>query len=459
MHRKTFTLTMPEGARLLSPRRAIVELANGKHQEYKVNKSGRIVVQSKNWYGYVRLANGKRKEVALCKSRTDALKLLVKKRDREFLVSKGLEFEKSEDSTKPLLALADDWLDELSAAGRNSVRVAVNRARILWMLKAANLVNLPDLARPSAAMAIGEALKARKGDSKPLSLPKGETFKPEEIRALLGISGSGLWKVAKLHGVTGSGNGKAKEYSREEAAKLIAAKKQTFSPNTINGYRLAIGSFCRWLVKRNLLDRVPYLPLKVDEKFDRRLIRRAITWEDCRKLGDSTKALGKVRGGMTAESRSILYRVAFVTLLRARALRELMPKDCELEGKNPSLSIRAETDKTGRARAVPLPPDVAIEIGSLLRHQPKNKPVWAMPAAMVQVLRDDLADAGIPFRTDDGVCDFHALRHSGATHLAKLNKPLDRIAKIGGWTNLQQFFTRYGHYSIESLGQAIEGAY
>lgn len=459
MHRKTYTLPMPEGAKLISPGRVIVKLNNGKHEEYELNKSGRILVQSKKWYGYVRLANGKRKEVALCKNRNDSLKLLVKKRDQEFLVSKGLDFEKSEDSAKPLLELADDWLGELSAAGRNSVRVAVNRARIQWMLKAASLVLLSDLARPSASMAIAEALKARKGDSKPLSLPKGESFTPEQIRALMGISGSGLWKVAKLHGVKGSGKGRAKEYTREEAAKLIATKKQTFSPNTINGYRLAIGSFCRWLVKRNLLDRVPYLPLRVDEKADRRLVRRAISWEDCRKLADSSKALGKVRGGMTGESRSMLYRVAFVTLLRARAIRELMPTDCHLDGKNPWLSIRAETDKTGRSRAVPLPHDIALEIASLLRHQPKNRPVWPMPGAMVQVLRDDLADAEIPFRTDAGVCDFHALRHSGATHLAKLNKPLDRIAKIGGWTNLQQFFTRYGHYSIESLGQAIEGAY
>ena len=53
-------------------------------------------------------------------------------------------------------------------------------------------------------------------------------------------------------------------------------------------------------------------------------------------------------------------------MLRAGALRGLRPADCHLAGDNPWLQIRAETDKTGTSRAIPLPVEVATKLAAII---------------------------------------------------------------------------------------------
>jgi len=125
-----------------------------------------------------------------------------------------------------------------------------------------------------------------------------------------------------------------------------------------------------------------------------------------------------------------------------------------LSGPSPFLAIRAETDKTGRARAVPMPQELAHELAGLIGNRKPSATIWDFANRTALMIRKDLRDAGIPCKTDEGECDFHALRHSGATHMAKAGVPLDIVAKIGGWTSLTQFFSRYGHYDIAHLKDA-----
>ena len=61
-------------------------------------------------------------------------------------------------------------------------------------------------------------------------------------------------------------------------------------------------------------------------------------------------------------------------------------------------------------------------LGRDLADKPAGQPVWpgTWPVAAAEMLRIDLEAAGIPYRDDaDRVADFHALRHSHASHMLR----------------------------------------
>lgn len=455
MYKKVFTKRLPPGAQILDGSRASIPSRGGKRRIVELNSAGNMVLRSKSWYAKI---GGK--EVALLPDR-DSSKELASHKDLDARrVSKGLDpvLPAEETQEKELAPLLAQWVDDQTMAGRNSVRVAVDKARVQWILKNAELVTVADLSRQTAGEAIAKALEARRVASQPLVLSKGDKFKPSDIRGILQVSVSGLWKIAQMAGVEGTGKGKAKTYTRAEALKLLASRKTTMSPVTLNGYRVSIGSFCRWLTRKGIIPRVPYAGRQLDERKDRRLVRRALSLLELSSLAKSTRAKAIPRAGLTGAARATLYELAFWTMLRRRALAELTRADCNLKDAKPWIQVRAETDKTGRARAIPIPPELAVKLRGIL---PKgiNAPVWGPLASIVQALRFDLKAAGIPFKTAEGVADFHALRHSGATHFARKGVGLDAVAKIGGWKNLQMFFDRYGHYSVGSLADACRGAW
>jgi hypothetical protein len=48
------------------------------------------------------------------------------------------------------------------------------------------------------------------------------------------------------------------------------------------------------------------------------------------------------------------------------------------------------TERTGRARCIPLPPDLTRDLRRHISGMPNKKPIWQMPTQIAQLLRDDL---------------------------------------------------------------------
>ena len=437
----------------MGPGRVKFKLA-GKWVERELNSAGKIVERTATWFARV---GGK--TVALGDNKQEAADKLTRLREAERLGRLGLVSEARPREAKPLAELVADWQAEKRVAGRNPVRLAVDQSRVEWLLERTGFTTVADLSGDGASGAVCDALAARGARECPRVLGKGETFTAGQMRAILEVSPSRLWQVATAHGIHGEGKGRAKKYTRAEAEALLATRRAGFSPATLNGYRVAFGGFCRWLAKRGLIPRVPYLGLRADERKDRRLVRRAVPLETIEALAKSVISHGKRLGGMAPRARALLYRVAFWSALRSRALRELTPADCRLEGSSPHLVIRPETDKTGTGRTAPIPPALAKDLAGHLRKCGELVFPVADPAGLARVMRSDLRRAGIPYRTPEGVLDLHAIRHSSATHYARKGVGLDVIAKIGGWSNLQQFFSRYGHYSTEALTESARRAW
>jgi integrase len=458
MYRKTVTREIPANTKPSANGTVKVRVGN-KWVERQVNESGRMVVASAHYYHRVRQPNGKLKEVRLTRDRVTSEQLLGQLRKRADRIASGLESAPHPDEDKFLTELAADWSAELTKAKRNAQHIQTVQGRVHTLLGLIGCNLTKELESPDAPSRISRALTFISQPKATVTLPPGSEFSPAQLRAVLGISAHAVGKLAHGHGIVGTGQARAKRYTREEALTIISHRNRGATPATINGYRRALKAFLNWLLKRGLLNRLPWLPPQINESKGRKITRRAISIDDCEALANSVLAEGKRRGGMKAPARALLYRMAFRTLLRARALRELTPRDCHLDAADPYVFVRGETDKTGRARAIPIPPEIAAELKALVQSIPQSAPIWAMPEGMAQILRADLEKAGIPFRTADGTCDFHALRHSGATHLARCGVNLVAIAKIGGWKDIQEFFSRYGHYSVSDLASATRRAW
>ena len=88
---------------------------------------------------------------------------------------------------------------------------------------------------------------------------------------------------------------------------------------------------------------------------DRRHDRRALSADELRWLLDAT-VKGSEHYDMTGEARSLLYRLAVETGLRAGELRSLTPSSFRLEDREPSVTIAAAYAKNRREDVLPLRP-------------------------------------------------------------------------------------------------------
>lgn len=448
MFRKKWTKPLPPGSKVSADGKQ-AKLPDG--QVVPLNKSGRWVAVTETFYTRV---NGK--VVSLTPDRKSSKEMEARLQLDALQVARGLPSQLEQAEPLLLADQIDRWVADLVKRGRkpNDVQTVKGRVGLLIRL---GFETVTELAKKSAADKIETGIDALGKSSEAVTLPKGKKFTPAQVRHILGVSPSGLAKLVIARGIAGEGKGKARRFTRAEVETLTAHRSKGLSETTRNHYLAAITGFCRWLSRRGHLDRVPSLT-RTRQGVDVRP-RRILTWAECQRLCEAVEGEKKIRGGMGSLARSTLYRVAFLTMLRARALREMVVGDLRLTGDNPHIVVRAATDKKRKGRAVPLDPVSAKNLVGLTKGKKSADLVWAIPEKIVQVLHKDLRLAGIQPRNSSGVVDLHAMRHSGASHLmTKGISPL-LICKIAGWSDTRMLVARYGHLTPENFGDALKGVW
>ena len=192
------------------------------------------------------------------------------------------------------------------------------------------------------------------------------------------------------------------------------------SAKTINGYRTAVHGFFAWLVKEGRWASNPVEAVartkEIESPGDSR--RRALTPDEQRSL----LLTGKHNG------RWLVYHVALNTGLR-RAELDAMTYDDLLRVPDEdgaltryAVRVRAKSAKNRKEAVLPLPrgTDIATPM-------PGAKP--CTPPSMA-AFRRDLRDAGIAESSPDGVVDFHSLRVTFATNLARAGVPLTMAQRL-----------------------------
>lgn len=220
------------------------------------------------------------------------------------------------------------------------------------------------------------------------------------------------------------------------------------SPGTKNNGMAKLRSFLKWLLKTDALPRLPAFPkmLKGEE-----IKRRALTLAELRQIC-----------AVVDQHWAALYMLGFFSLARRRALFALKASDFDISGTIPTVTIRAEIDKMGVGRVIPLPDEMREVIRGLVAKHPSIPVFASIPGGVYNVARAIKIHAElakVPVETEDGKLVFHSLRHGGASHLHSRGVDLLLIARMGGWKSLRMLQTRYSHTTPMDVAQVIRSAW
>lgn len=202
---------------------------------------------------------------------------------------------------------------------------------------------------------------------------------------------------------------------------------------TLNAHLRAMRSFCRWAVKRQLLDRDPTAPLsKLNEEQDRRYQRRAFEPDELRRLLRATETAEPFRG-MPGAQRALIYRLAAETGIRLGELAQLRVGDFDLDGDEPTVRVPATASKNGQETTLPLRTDLAGRLRASLRGKLPSARALGIPGGWraAETLRHDCAAANIETADELGRrLDFHSLRVAFVSALARSNLPVKTVQTL-----------------------------
>src|ERR1035437_4143926 len=200
---------------------------------------------------------------------------------------------------------------------------------------------------------------------------------------------------------------------------IVWRNQHKAAARTQNHYLQGMVSFLNWMER---MGRIKSNPLKfvgkVDERGQKKRVRRAFTDSELRKLIEGSGPRG------------IIYFTAARTGLRQEELRQLQWGDVRLESKIPQIIVRAETAKNKTQEPVYLVPEI---VEALKEHRPAH---WS-PSDLVfghgipraSRLKVDAARVGVVYQDEQGrFADFHALRYTWATFM-RMNGVSDNFAR------------------------------
>lgn len=221
--------------------------------------------------------------------------------------------------------------------------------------------------------------------------------------------------------------------------------------------------FSKWLWRER---RLPYdalanlrpLPMAGQKRHE----RRALTLEELGNLLSVARASKLTIEGLDGPTRAALYTLAAYTGFRASELASLT-YDC-ISDNGLTVTVEAGYSKRRRRDRQPLHPAALEALGPLLgrRHSPSDRIFpgnWAANCQAGVMLKADLAVAGIPYRdARNKVADFHALRVSYVTNLARAGVPLavaQRLARHSSPVLTANIYTDVVEQELDAATRAI----
>lgn len=264
------------------------------------------------------------------------------------------------------------------------------------------------------------------------------------------------------------------------AAYLAERRRMGLSTESTNHYTRRIKQFCRWLVKSK---RAPDNPLEclrlLNSRADRRHDRRAFDPDELRQLLNAVQN-APPRFGMKGPERTMLYKLAASTGLRAGELRTLTPRSFDLDADTPVVTVGAAYSKHRREDVQPIRGDLADELRKYLDGRKPTVPVFTMPfwTSVSKMLRADLRRARrlwirtvegreerrkqwesgfLTYRDDAGrVLDFHAFRHTFITYLALGGVHPKTAQQLARHSTITLTMDRYTHTNRTADAAALD---
>lgn len=233
-------------------------------------------------------------------------------------------------------------------------------------------------------------------------------------------------------------------------------KKLGHGKRTRNHYLRAAKGFVKFLMVKGRLHSDPLISLTMlNTEDDKRVVRRTLDEQEFEKLIKATTGHNK----LPQDLRRMVFRIAHWTGFRAGEIGTL-EVDCFELGSNPPVIVIDPTISKHRVEDRQVIPEFfAAELRDFLAgKQGKLFPGrwWKRAAEMLQV---DLEAAGIPYKDAAGKqLDFHALRHSYVTSLAKAGVKPEVLQKLARHSTILLTLQVYRHVEEEETSTALEQA-
>ncbi|GAF82713.1 unnamed protein product [marine sediment metagenome] len=167
---------------------------------------------------------------------------------------------------------------------------------------------------------------------------------------------------------------------------------------------------------------------------------------------------GPERFGMTGPERAMRYQVAVETELRVSGLRSLVRASFDLEANPPTVTIAAGYSKRRREDTLPLRRRLADDLRDFPSGKTPTAQVFAVPPSYdtADMLRADLAAAGIPYRDEAGrLAGFHILRHTFISNLAAGGVHPKTAQTLARHSTVTLTMDRYTHSVLGDLSDAL----
>ena len=221
---------------------------------------------------------------------------------------------------------------------------------------------------------------------------------------------------------------------------------------------LFLSKFTRWMVRDGRAAECPVQHLQMyNVRTDIRCDRRALTDDELRALLGAA-ASGPVNYGMSGPDRAMLYRLAVETGFRAAEIASLTPRSCDLSDE-PVITVAAAYSKRRREDVQPIRRELADALAAFCTDRDPSEPIFKLPylANVARMLRRDLEAAGIAYKDATGrVADFHALRHTFVTNLARNGVAPKMTMDLARHSDIKLTMTRYSHTVLADRASALD---
>jgi site-specific recombinase XerC len=235
-------------------------------------------------------------------------------------------------------------------------------------------------------------------------------------------------------------------------------EEEDLGHRTYNHYLQAIDSFCNWLVTRRRLDRNPLAGIpRLNTETDVRHPRRSLTPEELGKLLQAARESEVSVQCYTGEDRARIYMLSYMTGLRKGELASLTPSSFLLDASQPTVTVQAGASKHRRKDVLPLHPDLVPMVRDWIADKAADQPLFPRLARRKTwlMVKKDLERAGIPYRTNAGIADFHAAgRHTHITELLRTGAKLAEAKELARHGDIRMTM-RYSHIGIEDQAKAL----
>ncbi len=234
-------------------------------------------------------------------------------------------------------------------------------------------------------------------------------------------------------------------------------KKGEIGRKTYNHYASSMNQFCAWLVPKRLAANPLAGMKRLNTEVDVRHPRRALSAEEFAKLVESARTSGESIQCFDGEQRARIYTLSYMTGLRRKEIASLTPSSFNLKTTPATLTVEAACSKHRRKDVLPLHPELVTMLKVWLRGMSRKEHLFPLldKRRTWWMVKKDLERAGIPYRTDEGIADFHAAgRHTHITELLRNGVTLPEARELARHSDIRMTM-EYAHIGLEDQAKAV----